>query len=1408
MNSPTSSSTGPPRLRRALPRMLCAAVLLAAAGLLVAVAGVNSDRGRLWIQDRINREIHGTLTMKRLRIRLLPLGLELDDGRIDDPDGRSVAGFRRLTATLDLLALIHGAVSLPAIDVQSPWLDDRYGADGRLGLERAVALSTSGATTAAPSTTAGAGPWPLAIGALTLIDGRLSLSDTASGRHLVAAALQATVRLDGLARQAAITLLIPRSAFTDSSGRIRLPPVEARARLEPDRIDTLSVRAIDDRLQLNLSGAIHDLNVRPRLDLHLAVTLEPALARELNLPVAFDGPLEAEMRVHGTVDAPQATVDLSWAGGKVSGLSLGSGQARLTLKDRRVGLTDTRLDLPAGRLDLAGEADLTGVFPDGLWAERVDAEKIVFRLSAASRALAMERLPYAPAGLKGRLTGTVALNGHGWQTRRQLDLQADLQAVGMAGLAPDAGPLSLGAQARLTGSRIQIDAVRVAMGQMRVDGAGRIDLDQGRIKASARAQGLDLAGVGPFFGSDDLSGHADLTLSASGLWDRPRIEADLKAADLKAGGRTLGDLALNAVLQPDGTVTVDRLALNQAEASVTASGRIDLFGPHFTLRPTPEMAIEAAAHDLPLATVFGNDQIQGRLNARFQAAGRLPAVEGRGALTAEKVIFGPMGSDTITAALVFQDGQVRLTQATAIRGRSAVHLDGTIRLADAGRPAWLPNPEVDLNFRSDDLALEDLFPDRAGRVTLSGQIHGPIDRLAGQATVHGQNLDLGVQRFDQIEARLHLSDETLYLDDLSATLAPGAAVHAQGWVSRQAHFAVHLTAADIDLVHLDRLHADQTLNGRLDLNIDASGTLDEPTAEAEARLTGVRLNGQPMDDFRLHAHLDQGRIQIAGQLNFAMTASYDLSGGAFQFDATLDDTELAPYFRMLNQPDLAGRASGRIMSRGRVADWTQITGRIDISQAAVTWQGRQLVQSGPWAVALQDRVLTITDIDLGLAGDGRLRIRGRADLAGEVDLQAEGHLPLTALHHLIPDMPLQAGQIDLGVHVSGPLASPRWSGHLTLADGRARLPSIDQPIEEIHVRLVLAEQELSVDHATARLGNGRLSLAGRADLAAWPQPTLALRLTADAVTVDWPQNLAAAVSGQLTLDGPPSAAVLAGELTLVSGRYTRPVRMSLIPDLAGQRRPPTPPAADTHRLLAGIALNVTVRSRTPLQVDNNLARLELVPDLRLAGTLAQPVITGRATVSSGTVTYRKRRFAITRGVIDFVDPYRTAPVVNLQGETSVRRWTIILSVNGPPQELAFELSSNPREEEADILSLLLLGRTQQELIRSAGGSTETTEQILAELVADSVGEDLKRTTGLDIVEVGRTSGTDSDGIAVTLGKQLSRRLAIKYRAESRDGQMVQRATAEYQLLESLLLSTYQDSIGALGGTLQFRLEFR
>jgi autotransporter translocation and assembly factor TamB len=138
------------------------------------------------------------------------------------------------------------------------------------------------------------------------------------------------------------------------------------------------------------------------------------------------------------------------------------------------------------------------------------------------------------------------------------------------------------------------------------------------------------------------------------------------------------------------------------------------------------------------------------------------------------------------------------------------------------------------------------------------------------------------------------------------------------------------------------------------------------------------------------------------------------------------------------------------------------------------------------------------------------------------------------------------------------------------------------------------------------------------------------------------------------------------------------------------------------------------------------------------------------------------------------------------------------------------MASVPEESHDDIVSLLLFGKTSLEFAEGKSGTTQSTQQLMAALVASSFGADIKKAAGIDILELETTEEgqASSDLIKVTVGKNLSRRLTVKYGLESKDGEMVQRAISEYKLLENFLLNGFQDTKGIYGGEMVFRLEFR
>ncbi len=303
------------------------------------------------------------------------------------------------------------------------------------------------------------------------------------------------------------------------------------------------------------------------------------------------------------------------------------------------------------------------------------------------------------------------------------------------------------------------------------------------------------------------------------------------------------------------------------------------------------------------------------------------------------------------------------------------------------------------------------------------------------------------------------------------------------------------------------------------------------------------------------------------------------------------------------------------------------------------------------------------------------------------------------------------------------------------------------------------------------------------------------------------------------MQGDWQQAKLNGQVELIEGLYYKDVNISVLNTLSAiatgliRRDRVTQTQAveiPANPFLRNLRLDIGVGSRNPIEVDNNLAQLSVAPDLQIRGPVHQPVITGRATVEEGVVHYQNNRFIIKRGVIDFINPQRTTPEFDIESEVTVRQWLITLRVTGPPEALEFELSSTPPLDDQDILSLLLSGRTFGELVEGEGGNSQATARMLADLIVSQYGETIRNVTGLDIIETVPDEPDDDGnvGVKVTLGKNLTERMQVRYDMTDRAGEFEGRVRAEYRFLENIFLSGFQENSGAFGGALTFRLEFR
>jgi hypothetical protein len=309
-----------------------------------------------------------------------------------------------------------------------------------------------------------------------------------------------------------------------------------------------------------------------------------------------------------------------------------------------------------------------------------------------------------------------------------------------------------------------------------------------------------------------------------------------------------------------------------------------------------------------------------------------------------------------------------------------------------------------------------------------------------------------------------------------------------------------------------------------------------------------------------------------------------------------------------------------------------------------------------------------------------------------------------------------------------------------------------------------------------------------------------------------PDVLDVRLNSDLDVRGSSKKSLIKGDVEVIEGTYEKDVRLNLMENMGqASRKEPLVTSKSPWPIFDNMALDCKIRYRDPFVVDNNIALLTIKPDLNIHGTVNQPLVSGRAEVETGIVYFQRNEFNVKKGVFDFINPYKIEPTIDIQSDVTVREWTIFLKISGTPDALRFDMTSDPPEREEDIISLLISGKTTQELIAGEGGSSLSPKQMLADVLSETVQKDIKDATGLDVVVLEYSEAKDtetSDELKVTLGKELSRRVTVKYDVQTKNAKVIRKVITEYKFLEKLIMNAFQDTEGHYGGGIQFRLEFR
>lgn len=276
-----------------------------------------------------------------------------------------------------------------------------------------------------------------------------------------------------------------------------------------------------------------------------------------------------------------------------------------------------------------------------------------------------------------------------------------------------------------------------------------------------------------------------------------------------------------------------------------------------------------------------------------------------------------------------------------------------------------------------------------------------------------------------------------------------------------------------------------------------------------------------------------------------------------------------------------------------------------------------------------------------------------------------------------------------------------------------------------------------------------------------------LKVNGQGVRLRYPPGVSSTASTDLHWVGTPTASTLSGDVTVT--------KLSITPgfDFGSYlaRNAQGSALSQTNPILSAVRLDVHIVTTPELQMQTASIRLSGDADLHLRGNAAKPVLLGRADILEGEIYFNGSKYRLERGDVSFLNPVTTKPVLDLQMSTQVRDYDITVSLSGEPEKLHVFYRSEPPLPEADIITLLALGTTQEEsaqLQNSGGGfSQEASSAILAEALNATVSSRAQRLFGVSRIRIDPQSLSTTEtnlarGPQVTIEQQVANNLTITY----------------------------------------------
>ena len=684
----------------------------------------------------------------------------------------------------------------------------------------------------------------------------------------------------------------------------------------------------------------------------------------------------------------------------------------------------------------------------------------------------------------------------------------------------------------------------------------------------------------------------------------------------------------------------------------------------------------------------------------------------------------------------------------------------------------------------------------AGQLSLELNMSGSLDDPKAKAKLRITDAEVYTEKIDEVDLELSMSGSVAYLDSGWIHSERGKVMLSGSYELKKKDFTALLYSDGIAFTSPEVFgKATVPLGGIVGLDLSAHGNVHAPRVQGEISIDDLLYDSLEFGDYRIECQLDDDTLQfsfVSEEEDLVLDATMILGSG---FPCTAD-LELRHYALDRYISPATGYITAQVSGTGDLAQIRDAEGKVQIDTVRLLVDGRPIENSDIIHVHLEDRIFRLLSAEFIIAGQS-LSISGTMPMqlhSDAMDIAARAaEIQLGDIAYLLPRNPDIRGLLGFELRIQGTTRALDVDGMLSLTGASYSVNNI--AVDSVNGLLTLRNGLATVDNLAGKINKGRFKIDGFADFSRGLLDTMWVNLKADKINYANKDFGDIVLSTNLQARARKDSLWITGEVAINEATYNAPMKLQTYVKLLTDANRPAPQQAEISRR---VYCDIGIVVPDSIMIKNNIADLAVRADLQLKGYLARLNVFGTITaMEDGTVKYLGKKFTIANAIIQFDDPYKIDPFIDLMATTTIDAaegdYEIFLVLEGTVTTWQLELNSSPPLPEQDIVSLLLIGQRRP---GAAGGFVKEFDLKgkVWDYALDVVRHSLERTTEnalrLDKFEI---SGDLNDRATMRIGleKSVTKGFKLHYSTGVESWELYQ-VGASYDLTDKISIFTMYD----------------